>query len=209
MSNTTNTTAASVAEDLQDVVSKALRRAWQLGQTYWRQADSDSLADHRRSELTQESFGSLVDETRAALAAPAQAAPANEALKNAALPWPWKTDAEVLDDAISAIEGQNRLKAALRSIAARTTPAASPAQADEYPELPIRYATYDAWGNQTKHGYNAKDMHAYVDADRAARGAAQAAPVEAENEIDLLAEAALCERLDACLAAARAAQGIK
>lgn len=68
---------------------------------------------------------------RAALAAPAQAAPANEALKNAALPWPWKTDAEVLDDAISAIEGQNRLKAALRSIAARTTPAASPAQADE------------------------------------------------------------------------------
>ena len=36
--------------------------------------------------------------------------------------------------------------------------------------------------------------------------AAQAAPVDAENEIDLLAEAALCERLDACLAAARAAQ---
>ena len=35
---------------------------------------------------------------------------------------------------------------------------------------------------------------------------AQAAPVDAENEIDLLAEAALCERLDACLAAARAAQ---
>ena len=72
MTNTTNTAAASGAEDLQDVVSKALRRAWQLGQTYWRQADSDSLADHRRSELTQESFGSLVDETRAALAAPAQ-----------------------------------------------------------------------------------------------------------------------------------------
>ena len=73
----TNTAAASGAEDLQDVVSKALRRAWQLGQTYWRQADSDSLADHRRSELTQESFGSLVDETRAALAAPAQAVPAS------------------------------------------------------------------------------------------------------------------------------------
>ena len=67
---------------------------------------------------------------RAALAAPAQAAPANEALKNAALPWPWKTDAEVLDDAISAIEGQNRLKAALRSIAARTTPAAAPVDAN-------------------------------------------------------------------------------
>lgn len=74
MTNTTNTAAANKAEDLQDVVSKALRRAWQLGQTYWRQADSDSLADHRRSELTQESFSSLVDETRAALATPAQAA---------------------------------------------------------------------------------------------------------------------------------------
>ena len=35
---------------------------------------------------------------------------------------------------------------------------------------------------------------------------AQAAPLEAENEIDLFVEAALCERLDACLAAARAAQ---
>ena len=35
-----------------------------------------------------------------------------------------------------------------------------------------------------------------------------AAPVgvDAENEIDLFVEAALCERLDACLAAARAAQ---
>ena len=37
--------------------------------------------------------------------------------------------------------------------------------------------------------------------------ATPAAPVDAENEIDLLAEAALCERLDTCLAAARAAQG--
>ena len=60
---------------------------------------------------------------------------------------------------------------------------AAPAQAGEYPELPIRYATYDAWGNQTKHGYNAKDMHAYVDADRVARSPASqpvAAPVGME-----------------------------
>ena len=53
-------------------------------------------------------------------------------------------------------------------------------------------------------------------ADRAARGAAQAAPVDAESWLDLLAEAraalwqpanaALCERLDAFIDAARAAQ---
>ena len=66
-----------------------------------------------------------------------------------------------------------------RFYAAASDVTAAPAQAGEYPELPIRYATYDAWGNQTKHGYNAKDMHAYVDADRAARGATQASPVDA------------------------------
>lgn len=38
------------------------------------------------------------------------------------------------------------------------------------------------------------------------RGAARAAPVDAENEIDLFVEVGLCERLDACLAAARAVQ---
>ncbi len=64
------------------------------------------------------------DALDAALAAPAQAVPPDDAL-----PWPWETDAEVLDDAISHIEGQDRLKAALRSIAARTTPAAAPAEA--------------------------------------------------------------------------------
>ncbi len=74
-----------------------------------------------------------------------------------------------------------------RFYAAASDVTAAPAQAGEYPELPIRYATYDAWGNQTKHGYNAKDMHAYVDADRAAQGAAQAAPVDAER-LDYLQE---------------------
>ena len=29
-------------DDMQDMVSKALSRAWQLGQTYWQQADSES-----------------------------------------------------------------------------------------------------------------------------------------------------------------------
>ena len=73
MSNTTNTAAASGAEDLQDVVSKALRRAWQLGQTYWQQADSDSYRQNKQSGETQAVFVKLVDETRAALATPTQA----------------------------------------------------------------------------------------------------------------------------------------
>lgn len=55
--------------DLPDFVSKAMRRAWQLGQTYWQQADSESHAANRRSEKTQAMFDALVDEVRAALAA--------------------------------------------------------------------------------------------------------------------------------------------
>ena len=62
---------------MQDVVSKALRRAWQLGQTYWQQADSDSYRQNKQSGETQAVFVKLVDETRAALATPAQAVPAS------------------------------------------------------------------------------------------------------------------------------------
>ena len=113
-------------------------------------------------------------------------APANEALKNAALPWPWKTDAEVLDDAISAIEGQNRLKAALRSIAARTTPAASPAKAGEYPPLVCDYCgalTPDPWHSSGMlHGKMSKHIHS-CDAC-AAQGAAQTAPVDTAVQRD-------------------------
>lgn len=68
---TTNTNAAS-AEDLQDTVSKALRRAWQLGQTYWQQADSEYTSQHRKADETQGKFDALVEETRAALSTAAQ-----------------------------------------------------------------------------------------------------------------------------------------
>jgi len=68
---TTNTNAA-LAEDLQDTVSKALRRAWQLGQTYWQQADSEYTSQHRKADETQGKFDALVEETRAALASAAQ-----------------------------------------------------------------------------------------------------------------------------------------
>ena len=67
---TTNINAA-LAEDLQDMVSKALRRAWQLGQTYWQQADSEYTSQHRKADETQGKFDALVEETRAALASAA------------------------------------------------------------------------------------------------------------------------------------------
>lgn len=70
---TTNTNAA-LAEDLQDMVSKALRRAWQLGQTYWQQADSEYTSQHRNADETQGKFDALVEETRAALSTAAQPA---------------------------------------------------------------------------------------------------------------------------------------
>jgi hypothetical protein len=56
-------------EDKADVVSKALRKAWQLGQTYWQQADSEYTSQHRKADETQAKFQTLVDETRAAILA--------------------------------------------------------------------------------------------------------------------------------------------
>ena len=55
-------------EDKVDIASIALRNAWQLGQTYWQQVDSDYESQHKKSEVTQAKFQELVDETRAAIA---------------------------------------------------------------------------------------------------------------------------------------------
>jgi hypothetical protein len=54
-------------EDKAYVASKALRRAWQLGQTYWQQADSKYPSQWKRSDATHAKFQELVDETRAAI----------------------------------------------------------------------------------------------------------------------------------------------
>lgn len=60
---------------------------------------------------------------------------------------------------------------------------AAPAQAGEYPELPD--CKYAQSGDIKDFGwYSADQMRAYVDADRAARGAAQAAPVDADVQQD-------------------------
>ena len=59
--------AKDALEDLADTVSKALGRAWSLGQTYWIQADSESYSQNRKSIETQSKFHELVDTTRAAI----------------------------------------------------------------------------------------------------------------------------------------------
>ncbi len=51
-------------EDLQDYVSIAMRKAWQLGQTYWAQADSEYESQWRKADITQQKFQGLVDQVR-------------------------------------------------------------------------------------------------------------------------------------------------
>ena len=53
--------------DTADLVSKALRRAWQLGQTYWQQADSEYQSHWKKADATQATFNQLVEDTRAAI----------------------------------------------------------------------------------------------------------------------------------------------
>lgn len=54
-------------DDLQDLVSKALRKAWKLGKTYWQQVDSEYASQWKKSDATQAAFNELVENTRAAL----------------------------------------------------------------------------------------------------------------------------------------------
>jgi hypothetical protein len=50
--------------DLADDVTKAMRRAWYLGQDYWRLADSESYSDNRQSDEIVRKFEALMKETR-------------------------------------------------------------------------------------------------------------------------------------------------
>ena len=52
-------------EGAADIATIAMRKAWQLGQTYWQQADSDSYKQNAKSGETYDCFHRLVDETRA------------------------------------------------------------------------------------------------------------------------------------------------
>lgn len=54
---------------LSDTVAAALRRAFNLGQTYWQQADSESYSQNAKSDITRSKFDALLEETTAAVAA--------------------------------------------------------------------------------------------------------------------------------------------
>jgi len=54
-------------EDLQDSVTKALKKAFQLGQTYWQQADSESFSQNKKADETQAKFYELEDEAIVAI----------------------------------------------------------------------------------------------------------------------------------------------
>lgn len=87
----TTTTTSGGAADLPAMVSKALREAYNLGQRYWQQADSEYISQHKKADDTRAKFLTLVEETCAALAAgQATAAPAQPAAQQgvayAALP---------------------------------------------------------------------------------------------------------------------------
>jgi len=50
--------------DLADDVTKAMRRAWYLGQKYWMLGDSESRSDHRKADETEKKFEELMKEIR-------------------------------------------------------------------------------------------------------------------------------------------------
>ena len=85
MTTTPNTTPTSGAADLLAMVSKALREAYNLGQRYWQQADSEYISQHKKADDTRAKFLALVEETCATLAAgQATAAPAQPAAQQGA-----------------------------------------------------------------------------------------------------------------------------
>lgn len=49
-------------------LGKLMRRAFNLGQTYWQQADSDSYSQNKKSDATLATFNALVEEACGALA---------------------------------------------------------------------------------------------------------------------------------------------
>jgi hypothetical protein len=54
-------------EELQDYLRKKLRTAYNLGQTYWQQADSEYRRDHKKSAETANKFIELIEHVVAAV----------------------------------------------------------------------------------------------------------------------------------------------
>ena len=52
-----------------EALRTALKQAYNLGQIYWQQADSEYMSQHRKADLTEAKFKELVEATVAALEA--------------------------------------------------------------------------------------------------------------------------------------------
>lgn len=51
----------------QEALRAALKRAYNLGQIYWQQADSEYISQQNKSDITAETFRKLVEDTVALL----------------------------------------------------------------------------------------------------------------------------------------------
>ena len=51
-------------EDKAEMVSKALTKAWRLGQVYWQHADSESYTKNKLASCIEDEFNTLIDEIR-------------------------------------------------------------------------------------------------------------------------------------------------
>lgn len=60
-------------------VETALKRAYQLGQIYWQQADSEYASQNKKADTTEQNFRSLVIETLASIEQEAAVEPAKPA----------------------------------------------------------------------------------------------------------------------------------
>lgn len=63
---------AQPAGERGELIRKAMRKAYSLGQTYWQQADSEFTSHHKKADATHTKFITLVEETAALLSSDAQ-----------------------------------------------------------------------------------------------------------------------------------------
>ncbi|WP_175785137.1 hypothetical protein [Burkholderia ambifaria] len=86
----------------EDGLRKLLSQVWNLGQTYWRQADSEFASDNRRSDETYKKYRAIVDESCEKLAdASRRTTPDREAIIEEC--------AKVMDDRAAEIEANGNL----------------------------------------------------------------------------------------------------
>lgn len=60
----------------EDSLEKALNQAFNLGQTYWQQADSEYVSEHKKADVTRDKYQALVAATKEAFGIAAQSADA-------------------------------------------------------------------------------------------------------------------------------------